>query len=465
MVRGVAFAVLVALAVPVTVTAGAAPAAGAPLPGGWCGTGEVAADRPDTVAGNQVHVVYAYPAGAPDRFGEFVGRIVRDLAGVDEWWRSQDPLRTPRFDFAVFPGCDSEFGALDVSSVGVTSPDVGLDNEASGSAWRAVLGDLARNGLDDSTKKYLLYYDVPVASGLCGLSASNSKQGGASRVSFVFLQVPPGCEVGGWGSGNGWPARTAAHELLHAFNDSFVPGTAPNACEDLGHVCDSQADVLSTGTVHPSSRLSDAALDVKHDDYYDHPGTWWDIRDSTWLMHLETPPALLTVSVVDGARGSVVVAPGGVVCKDSCTRRFDAGVNAQLTAVPVAGSRLIRWEGACAGLAEVCNPAIPRSDTQVTAVFAPAIVVAGHVRGPGMIEVDDATCTDSCTFETVPGAQVRWRAVPTDRDARFVGWRGECAGTARVCTLSLMPGVRKPSVTAVFRYVDEHRPRREVLDI
>ena len=29
--------------------------------------------------------------------------IVRDLAGVDTWWRSQDPLRTPRFDLADVP--------------------------------------------------------------------------------------------------------------------------------------------------------------------------------------------------------------------------------------------------------------------------------------------------------------------------------------------------------------------------
>jgi hypothetical protein len=201
-VRGVAFAALVVLAVPLTIIASVVPAASAPLPGAWCGTDEASGDRPDTVAGNQVHVVYAYPAGAPDRFGEFAARIVRDLAGVDEWWRSQDPLRTPRFDLAAFPGCDSEFGALDVSSVAITSPDAGVDSEASGSASRAVQADLARNGLDDVTKKYLLYYDVPVGSGLCGLSASNSKQGGASRVSFVFLQVPPGCEVGGWGSGN-----------------------------------------------------------------------------------------------------------------------------------------------------------------------------------------------------------------------------------------------------------------------
>ncbi len=448
---------------PVSAALGSATAVAAPLPGGWCGPDEVSTDRPDVVAGNQVHVVYAYPAGAPDRFGEMVGRIVRDLAGVDEWWRSQDPFRTPRFDLAGFPGCDSEFGALDVSSVAITASEENEDTEVTevtGSASRVVYADLFGNGLDDLTKKYLVYFDVPVESGLCGLSGSSSKQGGAGRVSFVFLQVPPGCEIGGWGSGNGWPARTAAHELLHALNDSFAPGTAPNVCPDMGHVCDSQADVLSTGTVHPSSRLSDAVLDVGNDDYYDHPGGWWDIRDSAWLMHLETAPALLTVSVVDGWRGKVVVEPGGVVCTDTCTRRFDAGAAPQVTVTPLGGSTLLRWEGACTGLAVPCSPTVGGADTHVTAVLGEAVVVTGRARGPGIVEIGDDACAGACTFDTVPGAQVHWRAVPRS-GARFVGWRGQCAGTARVCTLSLMPGVRKPEVTAVFRDMKPDRPRRD----
>ena len=456
-------ALFVALLLPVSVTLGSTPAVAAPLPGGWCGPDEVSTDRPDFVAGNQVHVVYAYPAGAPDRFGEVVGRIVRDLAGVDEWWRGQDPFRTPRFDLAVFPGCDSEFGALDVSSVAIAESGGDVESEVAASASKAVYADLFANGLDDATKKYLVYFDVPGESGLCGISGSNSRQGGAGRVSFVFLQAAPGCEVGGWGSGNGWPARTAVHELLHALNDPFAPGTAPNACPDMGHVCDSQADVLSTGTEHPSSRLSDAVLDVGNDDYYDHPGPWWDIRDSAWLMHLESPPALLTVSVVDGWRGKVVVEPGGVVCTDTCTRRFDAGAAAQVTVAPLGGSTLVRWEGACTGLEMPCTPTVGGADAHVTAVLGQAMVVTGRARGPGAVAVGDDTCEAACTFDTVPGAQVHWVAVP-DVGARFVGWRGQCAGAARVCTLSLMPGVHRPEVTAIFRQVKPDRRRRNHLE-
>ena len=84
-----------------------------------------------------MHVVYAYPTDAADRFGDMARTIVRDLAGVDTWWRSQDPLRTPRFDLAAFPDCTTEFGNVDVSSVPLTfdssvyEPDGGNDFSAS----------------------------------------------------------------------------------------------------------------------------------------------------------------------------------------------------------------------------------------------------------------------------------------------------------------------------------------------
>ena len=365
-----------------SVVLGRFPAAAAALPGGWCGPGEVPTDRPDVVAGNQVHVVYAYPAGAPDRFGEFVGRIVRDLAGVDEWWRSQDPFRTPRFDLAAFPGCDSEFGALDVSSVAITETDENVDTEVSGSASRIVYADFFRNGLDErrrSTSSTSTFRPSPA----CAVSPGAARCSSTSRASFVFLQVPPGCEIGGWGSGNGWPTRTAAHELLHALNDSFAPGTAPNACPDMGHVCDSQADVLSTGTVHPSSRLARGPRRRERLRLLRPPGT---VVGRPRLRVADAPRDGAGVAHRVGGRqlrrGKVVVDPGGVVCADTCTRRFDAGAPPRVTVTPLGGSTLIRWEGACTGLEVPCSPTVGGADTHVTAVLGQAVIVAGTCTRP-----------------------------------------------------------------------------------
>src|SRR5438552_15651946 len=94
----------------VLVTAGIARAT-PPPPIAWCGTGESATDRvPEAVASYQIHVVYAYPADAPDRFASLAGTFASAINAIDVWWRGQDPTRTPRFDLFAFPGCTTSLG-------------------------------------------------------------------------------------------------------------------------------------------------------------------------------------------------------------------------------------------------------------------------------------------------------------------------------------------------------------------
>jgi hypothetical protein len=426
-------------------------AVAAPLPAAWCGADESPGDRPDLVVGRQIHVVYAYPTDFPDRFDDMVRSIARDLAGVDTWWQSQDPLRTPRFDLAAFPNCNSEFGDLDVSSVPLTFDSTVYDPEGDGDFTPRLVDDFTKNGLDNDNKKYLVFYDGPAGGGICGRSASSATTGGARSASLVFLQGDPGCRVGGYGTGNGWPARTAAHELLHALNDYFGPDTAPNACDDRGHVCDSDADILSTGTSHPSPRLSDAVLDVGRDDYYGHGGSWWDIRNSEWLVHLDSPPGILTVSVA-GTGGTIVTTPDGTACADSCARRYDGGSPVRLDAVEHAGFRLLSWGGACSGAARACETTVSSAGTTVTATFGPAVTVAAHTSGPGKIaQLDAAWCVGKCDVDLIPGSQVVFRAQP-EPNGRFVGWHGLCRGSRPTCTVAVSRGAVHPTVTAVFRH-------------
>ena len=188
-------------------------------------------------------------------------------------------------------------------------------------------------------------------------------------------------------------------------NDYFAPDTAPNACDDRGHVCDSNADILSTGTSHPSPRLSDAVLDVGHDDYYDHGGSWWDIRNSGWLMHLDSPPGILTESVI-GPGGGIVTTPGDA-CNDSCSWRYDGGTPIRLIAAEHAGFRLLSWGGACSGAARACETTVESGGTTVTATFGPAVTVAAFTSGPGKIaQIDAPRCSGSCDVDLIPGSQV-----------------------------------------------------------
>jgi len=434
-------------------------AAAAPLPDTWCGD-EAAVDRPDVVAQKQVHVVYVFPTDAEDRFGAEARLIARDLAGVDEWWRSQDPTRTPRFDLASFAGCTSEFGALDITSLPLSVDSATLAVNSGGFTRR--IGDqLSAAHLDDATKKYLIYYDGPPPDQFCGISGSSPTSGGASATSIVFLRGLAGCVVGGgWGTGNGWPAHTAAHELLHGLNDRLAPGSAPNACDDSGHVCDSQADILSTGTTHPSPYLSDAILDVGHDDYYNHAGTWWDVRDSEWLMHLETPPGNVSLTVAGSVGGSVAIAPTGLVCSDICARRYDGGTALRFEPIAPPGYRLIRWGGACSGH-DVCTLTAGGGDVDVSAVFGLAVQMTVRTRGLGSVVRTDGTgCSAECVWDLVPGEQlgVVARAQPGER---FLGWRGLCGGSGAGCTVATTLHAVDPTITAVFAPVERARPGRD----
>ena len=88
---------------------------------------------------------------------------MRDLAIGDSWWQSQDPTRTPRFDVANFPGCSSQFGNVDISSVRL--PGTVADYEVLGTqdALNKVRTSLAST-FTDTHKKYLVYLDTPVAA-------------------------------------------------------------------------------------------------------------------------------------------------------------------------------------------------------------------------------------------------------------------------------------------------------------
>ena len=85
-------------------------------------------------------------------------------------------------------------------------------------------------------------------------------------------------------------AKTEAHEIIH--NLGAVTASAPHVCQ-IGHVCDA-GDVMTSGGQADS--LFAYAMDVGRDDYYGHPGSWWDVQDSAWLSHLDAPQFPLTVA-------------------------------------------------------------------------------------------------------------------------------------------------------------------------
>jgi len=412
------------------------PAHAAPLPGAWCGPGEATADLPDTVVGAQIHVIYAYSADTPDRSDFWAPRIARDLAGVDGWWLREDSTRTPRFDLADFP-CDTTFGRLDITTFPLPSPTAAYNASDRTGTVNALTLDVARQfGTTAMGKEYLVYLDLPVPAigpAVCGITrrGASPQPNATNGMAFVFLRPESaGCSVGGGvGSGNGWPARTAAHELLHLIAGSLA-GT-PHVCpDDTGHICDPPFDILESGGAPGQTTLSQAVLDPGRDDYYGHGVVGrFDARNSAWLMHLDAPQYQVSSSAV--LNGRVTSLLPGIDCPGRCSAAWDADTVVQLSATAAPGYAFLNWAGDCQGAYAVCTVTAD-SAKFVLPVFAPLQSFDVRVKGPGIVEVNGANCARRCTTDEPLGTAVELEAQPT-RKASFAGWSDRCRETVKHC--------------------------------
>lgn len=257
-----------------------------PAPTHWCGVA-ASADQPDAASAFLIHVIYAVPADAPDRFGERAFPIVNDLAAVGDWWRSQDPTRAPRLDLLA-AGCDSSTGRLDLTDVRLPHDAAYYADPKDG--FTRITADIEqRFAFSTPEKKYLVYYDGPVQRhGVCGTSPRGPARTNATSV--VYLDSSCARDLG---SGN-QAAATATHELLH--NLDALPRT--HFCAgNRAHACDDTHDILYYA-LDDNTAFADLRLDVGHDDYYTldaQTGNRWDVRDSPFLEHLDSPhpPAAL----------------------------------------------------------------------------------------------------------------------------------------------------------------------------
>jgi len=277
----------------------------------WCGIDTAAADRqPDETTGYSFHLIYAYPADGGDGFASWAPRIAGDIASVEEWWRSQDPTRAPRFDLHAFP-CASPWGRLDISRVQLSQ---------SAAFYAPVFGGGPDNTFTRITrelgttfarkdKKYLVHYDGPLEYGsswpACGQGRTGYPEGGAESFAIFYLRA---C---GFETVDLFREKATAHELIHVLN-AVAPG-APNACADSpGHVCDNLADVMARENVFGLTALSQRILDAGRDDYYGHGGSHFDVQDSLFLERLDgsdraAPSAPAELSASNDATGAVTL--------------------------------------------------------------------------------------------------------------------------------------------------------------
>jgi hypothetical protein len=384
------------------------------LAAGWCGTGESTVDTPDIVTGRQIHPIVVIPSDGVDNFAADANKLADDVASMTAWWTGQDPTRAPRFDQAGFPGGT----CLDISFLRL--PDSGASLKGGSPAFSRIVQILESSGFANAYKDYYIYYDGPsVQDNVCGTGGGNFSTGPGFAV--VWLSGCPG--VG--------DDAVGAHELVHALG--ALPAGAPHGCPgDSAHPCDAPfVDLLSPLT--DGRPLQQQVLDVNHDDYYAHSGTWDDLQDSGWLSHLNAPQVPLSVAM-SGGIGRIWSDLPGIDCKVVCTTQWDQGSIVTLFAAPNAGLRFLRWTGACVGNSS-CAVTLAQAQS-VTAVFGPErIPVRVTTAGRGKVR-----CTPVCSKSFPAGDRITLTAVPA-KGWKFASWSGACKGKRLVC--------RPATVTAV----------------
>ena len=383
-------------------------------PAAWCGSASQTDRAPNGVAGNPIHLVYAIPSDGADNLAGLASVMQADAEQIDAWWRGQDPARTPRNDVAPFT-CGMQ---LDITSIRI--PRTSAELSPLQGRFSAIVDALDAAGLASSFTKYVVYFDGPTAdANVCGQGGSEPSGFG---VAVVYYRSCTGVST---------PA-VAVHEVLHTLG--AVSRSAPHDCdgESSGHTCDNEADLMfpSIGGDPLSAKL----LDPGRDDYYAHPGGWTDTQDSPWLVRLDAQaPLALTIS----GPGSVVANVPGLLCAASCTTTWNAGQPLALTATPGAGSRLVRWTGACSGSA-ACNLTVAPG-ASVGAVFAPASFrLQVSVSGRGAVRSSTAgiTCRPRCSASFRSFSPVRLTATPA-KGWKLRSWSGACRGARKTCTVPM----------------------------
>jgi hypothetical protein len=311
-------------------------------------------DRPDDVAGPQIHALYVLPADGVDRALDTDGTVATSVANWQRWLRGQTATGGLRLDMSR--------SELDVSFRRLSQTDAQL--AARGIFIRdAIEQELRSAGLIRPDKIYAVYYDGS-STAACGGGAWPPTLPGA--VGAVYLRAT-------FGSGSPCyePARSRSglqimdfailHEILHTMG--FVPTCAPNHTR-AGHVSDSPADLMYAG----DEPWRPAVLDVGRDDYYHaHVLGCRELALSLYLENNEPAArtAKLTVAVV--GPGRVVSTPKRIACPARCTASFPRGTRVVLRAVPAKRARLAGWAGSCRG-AKSCSVALV-DDRSVRARF------------------------------------------------------------------------------------------------
>lgn len=234
--------------------------------------GRSLSDRPDELAGAQIHYVYAIPADGRDERLDVNGAIANSIASIQSWLRAQTSGRQLRVD--TFQGRpDITFYRLSQSDAQIL---------ASGPYVRdRIEQELKTAGLIVAGKLYAVFYGGG-STYACGGGAWPPALPGLVAAQYL-KGTPPGAiacatnPVGASASQPGYEDFAMLHELLHTMG--IVASCAPHFTQ-AGHVSDDPRDLMYAGP----QPWQPSILDVGHDDYFSHANAGCaDLGRLPWL--------------------------------------------------------------------------------------------------------------------------------------------------------------------------------------
>ena len=208
-------------------------------------------DRPDDLAGPQVHVVYALPSDAEDGNLDRYGDIERSFEAVQRWLEGEIGKRL-RLDTAG--------GRLDVTFLRL--PFRAQEGEERGAALVEDLEGAIRDGFGASPARAYAVYYAGRSGDRCGIASAEG------RVAVAFVH-PEGCSPRAVGADREKPSTYEAvmvHELLHVFG--AVPECASDRLETSAHVGTRVEDLMYAGPEW--SGHDEVLIDPGRDNYFGH---------------------------------------------------------------------------------------------------------------------------------------------------------------------------------------------------
>jgi hypothetical protein len=243
-----------------------------------CGTARSSAERPDDQPGlYQMRVWYVLSSDGVDQHRDTDGTIRTSVESVVKWMKAKTGGRTFRID-----RCQ---GAIDIGFLKLSKTDAQLNQ---GDVLHNLGAEMnALHLLGNAKKMNLVYYGG--SNRTCGNSNWPSVPGQFSLAALYLngdFQLPgvPKCNtnpVGANLNSPGYMDFSLLHEVFHM--NGAAATCAPHAFDGIGHVSDSNQDLMYAG----SQPWDPQFIDVNHNDYFDTGSTTClDVARSTFIEPL-----------------------------------------------------------------------------------------------------------------------------------------------------------------------------------